>query len=111
MLIVHVALAAIAVGLLATRPRRLESVVIIAAAAGADVAFGASLAPARVVIPLVAFLAGALTLAALVECSGLAERVATVIAWRAHGSGLVLYALSCALCALLTAVVSLDGAV
>jgi arsenical pump membrane protein len=63
------------------------------------------------VAPLVAFLAAALTLAGLVERSGLAERAAAAIARLARGSGLRLYALVCAACALLTAAISLDGAV
>jgi arsenical pump membrane protein len=52
-----------------------------------------------------------LTLAALAERSGLAERAAAVLAARARGNTLVLYGLVRALCALLTAAVSLDGAV
>ena len=61
--------------------------------------------------PLLAFLAAALTLARALSASGLVERVAFALARRAHGRGLVLYVLVCALCAVLTAVVSLDGAV
>jgi len=59
----------------------------------------------------VAFLTAALSLAALVERSGLAERTAAQLAMRARGSSLALYAAVCALCAGLTAAVSLDGAV
>lgn len=60
---------------------------------------------------MLAFLSAALTLAALVERSGLAERTARMLAIGARGNAVVLYAACCALCALLTAVVSLDGAV
>jgi arsenical pump membrane protein len=65
----------------------------------------------RLVAPLLLFLATALTLAALVERSGLADRAASSLATSARGSGIALYALVCALCAVLTAIVSLDGAV
>ena len=69
---------------------------------------GATLGP---LAALAAFLAAALTLAALVGRSGLTERVAQALAARARGSALALYAAVCVLCALLTATVSLDGAV
>jgi arsenical pump membrane protein len=59
----------------------------------------------------VAFLCAALTLAALAERSGLAQRAAGVLAGRARGNALALYVLVCVACALLTAMVSLDGAV
>ena len=55
--------------------------------------------------------AAARTLAALIERSGLAERAAQLLAARARGSAWALYRMVCALCALLTAAVSLDGAV
>jgi arsenical pump membrane protein len=73
---------------------------------------GAPIAPVLSLVgPLVGFLGGALTLAALAGRSGLTERAALVLAARAGGRADVLYALVCALCALLTATVSLDGAV
>jgi arsenical pump membrane protein len=76
------------------------------------VALGAPVRPAvAVVAPLVAFLAAALTLAHLVERSGLAERAAYALAGAARGNALVLYALVCLLCAALTCAVSLDAAV
>ena len=53
----------------------------------------------------------ALTLAGLVQGSGLADRAAHVLARAAGGSMARLYLGVCALCAALTAVVSLDGAV
>jgi arsenical pump membrane protein len=112
MLIVHFILAALAVGGVALGPGRALSAVAVAGAATVDIALGAAAAPAlAAVAPLLVFLAAALTLAALVERSGLAERAARSLARAAHGSMLRLYVLVCVLCALLTAVVSLDGAV
>jgi arsenical pump membrane protein len=60
---------------------------------------------------MLAFLTAALTLAAQVESSGLAARAAGLLARAARGNGVALYAAICVLCAALTAVVSLDGAV
>jgi len=57
------------------------------------------------------FLTAAIWLAALAAQSGLAERAAGLLARCARGSRMRLFALSCAACALLTATVSLDGAV
>src|ERR671935_396776 len=112
MLIVHAILAAIAIAALAVRPRSALAALAALAAAGVDVLLGASIAPAvAVVAPLTAFLGAALTLAALVERSGIADRAAQALAARAGGSALALYALVCATCAVLTAAVSLDGAV
>jgi arsenical pump membrane protein len=77
-----------------------------------DVILGAPLESAiRVVAPLVAFLAAALTLAQLVERSGLAGRAACGLAVAARGNTWALYALVCLLCAALTCAVSLDAAV
>jgi Na+/H+ antiporter NhaD/arsenite permease-like protein len=112
MLIVHAILAAIAIAALAVRPRSARATFAALAAAGVDVLLGAPVAPAlAVVAPLTAFLGAALTLAALVERSGIADRAAQALAARAGGSALALYALVCATCAVLTAAVSLDGAV
>jgi arsenical pump membrane protein len=112
MLIVHAILAAIAVAALAFGPRSPVATLVALAAAGVDLALGAAVAPAlAIVAPLTAFLGAALTLAALVERSGIADRAASLLAARAGGSGLALYALVCATCAALTAAVSLDGAV
>src|ERR671925_126840 len=112
MLIVHAILAALAVGSVAPAPGRALSALAVAGAAVVDVALGAAATPALAAIaPLLTFLAAALTLAALVERSGLAERAAVSLAAAARGSAALLYVLVCALCALLTAVVSLDGAV
>jgi Na+/H+ antiporter NhaD/arsenite permease-like protein len=112
MLIVHVILAAIAVASLAFGPRSHAATLVALVAAGVDLALGAAVAPAlAIVAPLTAFLGAALTLAALVERSGIADRAASLLAARAGGSALALYALVCATCAALTAAVSLDGAV
>jgi Na+/H+ antiporter NhaD/arsenite permease-like protein len=112
MLIVHAILAAIAIAALALGPRSAGATLVALAAAGIDLALGAALAPAlAVVAPLTAFLGAALTLAALAQRSGIADRAASVLAARAGGSALALYALVCATCAALTAAVSLDGAV
>ena len=105
-------MAAIAVGALALWPRSARGALVVVAAAALDVVLGAGVGRAlAAVAPMVAFLSAALTLAALVERSGLAERAACVLAIGARGNAVALYAASCALCALLTAVVSLDGAV
>src|SRR5439155_18553420 len=112
MLIPRAIVAVIGVGALGWRPHSALSALLLAVAAGVDVALGARVAPAlAVAVPLVAFLTAALSLAALVERSGLAERTAAQLAMRARGSSLALYAAVCALCAGLTAAVSLDGAV
>jgi len=102
----------IGVAALIVRPRSSRSALVAGIAAGADVALGARLAPTVTAVgPLLVFLCAALTLAALVERSGLAARAAYVLARAARGSALALYGLVCALCALLTWVVTLDGSV
>src|SRR5579864_7251489 len=112
MLIIHAILAAIAVGALALRPRSNLATGVVAGAAAADVILGARALPVvSVVAPLIAFLGAALTLAGLAQHSGLAERVAGSLATHARGSALLLYVLVCALCAVLTAAISLDGAI
>jgi Na+/H+ antiporter NhaD/arsenite permease-like protein len=112
MLIVHLIIAAIAVGALSLKPRSTGATLVVAVAGAVDLLLGAAAGPAlAMVAPLVAFLGAALTLAAHVERSGLAERAAYALAARARGSSLVLYVLVCIVCGLLTAAVSLDGAV
>jgi hypothetical protein len=111
-LIVHIILAAAAVAAIAVRPEAGIAVAVVAAAAAVDVALGTDAGPAHAtVLPLAGFLTAALSLAALVERSGLCDRAAAALARRAGGRGPMLYVLVCALCAALTAVVSLDGAV
>jgi Na+/H+ antiporter NhaD/arsenite permease-like protein len=112
LIIPHVILALLAVGLLAFRPRSPIATLGIVTAALVDIALGARLLPAvEMVLPLLCFLTAALTLADTVERSGLAERAATALAVAARGNTRVLFVLICTLCALLTSVVSLDGAV
>jgi Na+/H+ antiporter NhaD/arsenite permease-like protein len=112
MLIVHLSLALAAVGVLALKPRSSLAAVGVVLIAALDLALGAAALPAlQTVAPLLGFLTAALTLSALVERAGLAERAAHILAVAARGYAVGLYALVCALCALLTAVVSLDGAV
>jgi arsenical pump membrane protein len=111
-LIAHIILATVAVGALATRPRSTHAALLVALAALADALLGAPAVSAlAVIVPLLAFLTAALTLASLVERSGLAERAACALAAAARGRSLALYVLVCAVCALCTAAVSLDGAV
>jgi arsenical pump membrane protein len=72
---------------------------------------GALRAAMRETVPLVLFLTAAIWLAAFAAQVGLAERLAAWLSGAARGSGRRLFALVCALCAVLTATVSLDGAV
>ena len=82
------------------------------AAGLADVATGTSPRPALgVAVPLLAFLAAALTLAAAAAEAGLADRGAVLLARLAGGRTPALFALTCLACALVTWAVSLDGAV
>jgi Na+/H+ antiporter NhaD/arsenite permease-like protein len=112
MLIAHIIVAVIAVGALALWPRSRLAVLVVGLAGVVDLLLGAPPVPALTVIaPLVAFLGAALTLASLVERSGLAERAARALAAGARGSSVLLYVLVCVVCVLLTAAVSLDGAV
>src|ERR1700748_1323015 len=69
------------------------------------------LATGAVVLPLAVFLTAALTLAALVQQAGLTGTAAAALAVAARGRHLRLYGLVCTACLLLTAIVSLDGAV
>jgi arsenical pump membrane protein len=112
MLIAHVVLVIIAVGTVAVWPRSAPATVAIIALAVADVALGGGTGPVLGVVgPLVLFLSAALSLARVVESSGLGERVALALASVAHGNTWMLYGTVCLLCAALTATVSLDGAV
>jgi arsenical pump membrane protein len=112
MLIARTILAALALAALAWKPRSGRCALLVVAAAVLDLALGATLGSAiGTVAPLTAFLASALTLAALIAQSGLAERAARELAARAGGSARRLYWYVCGLCALLTVAVSLDGAV
>lgn len=112
MLAIHLSLAAVAVAALAWRPRSNWAAAVVAAIALLELALGASGASAIMVVgPVLAFLAAAMTLAAIATRSGLADRAALALAGAARGNAAALYALTCLLCAVLTAIVSLDGAV
>lgn len=112
MLITHITLVMIAVATVAVWPRSGLATLALVALAFADVALGGAVGPVLGVVgPLVLFLSAALSLARLVESSGLGERVALALASLARGNTWMLYAAVCALCAGLTATVSLDGAV
>jgi Na+/H+ antiporter NhaD/arsenite permease-like protein len=113
-MLVRVILAAVAVAAVAFRPQARSSA-LAALAAGAASAAVAGGAVARetvlAVAPMLAFLTAALVAAALAERAGLAERAAARLARAGGGSTARLYGLVCATTVLLTAVVSLDGAV
>ncbi len=112
MLAIHLSLAALAVTALATRPRSNWSAAVVASIAVLELSLGASGASAITVVgPVIAFLTAAMTLAAIATRSGLADRAALALAAAARGHAAALYALTCLLCALTTAVISLDGAV
>ena len=112
MLTVHVIIALAAIGIVAYRPARDASAALVAALAVLDVALGAPLLPAlRSVTPVLAFLTAALALASAAERSGLVDRAAGTLARLAGGRSIVLFGLACGVCAVVTAVVSLDGAV
>src|SRR5919108_666277 len=111
MLTVHVIIALAAIGIVAYRPARDASAALVAALAVLDVALGAPLLPAlRSVAPVLAFLTAALALASAAERSGLVDRAAGTLARLAGGRSIVLFGLACGVCAVVTAVVSLDGA-
>lgn len=105
-----IALAALAMFVM--RPAGGRASAVLGVGALLELAIGASQPSALgIVPPLVVFIAAALTLASLVERAGLADRAAAWLASRARGRTVRLYWYTCALCALLTSVVSLDGAV
>lgn len=102
----------LAVMLLAFKPDSSRVALGVAGLAALGIALGAPIAPAIGVIPpLLVFLTAALTLARTIEASGLCGYAADVLAAYARGNALALYALVCVVSALLTATLSLDGAV
>jgi len=112
MLAIHLSLAAIAVVVLAARPRSNASAAVVATIAAVELVLGARGSAAITTVgPVIAFLTAAMTLAQVATTSGLGDRVALALARGARGHPAALYGLACGLCALLTAVVSLDGAV
>jgi arsenical pump membrane protein len=116
MLILSLAPAAIALGAVALRPRSAPAAALAGACALTELLFGRVSAAAAAgalwtVLPVGLFLAAAMALAAQASRCGLAERLADALARVARGRLGRLYALSCALCALLTLALSLDGAI
>lgn len=112
MLTLQVIFALAAVAALGWRRSSTWAALLVLAAAAVELTLGAHPGPAlSVVVPLLTFLTAALTLAAVVDASGLTRRVAAAVATFARGNTLILFVSVCTLCALLTAVVSLDGAV
>src|SRR5579862_2095656 len=112
MLILRWSLAATAVAVLALRPHSARAAAVLGVLAAADVLTGVHIGPTlTTVAPLLAFLAAALTLAALVEQSGLVRRAASLLAGHGDGRTAVVYVMTCLLCVALTCAVSLDGAV
>jgi arsenical pump membrane protein len=94
------------------RPAGRGGAAALAASCATELALGARVGPAvQAVAPLMIFIGAAITLASLLERAGVAERAAAILARLARGRLLALFALTCATCALLTTVVSLDGAV
>src|SRR5919198_69136 len=116
MLIFEFIVAVVAVGLVAARPRNMTVALGVLGLAGLELAFGAvgvgELGSAFVSVgPAVAFLWAVMTLAVLAERSGLADGLAAGLIAAGRGSTLRLFCLVCAACAMLTAALSLDGAV
>ena len=116
MLVLQMLLALAAVAALVRWPGTRAAAAVAAGAAALELAVGAAspgLARSALgaALPLVPFLTAAIWLSAHAERTGLAGRLAAVAGHLARGSRPRLYALACGLCALLTATVSLDGAV
>jgi arsenical pump membrane protein len=113
MLIFRIILAATAVTMVAARPRGWSSAFGAAACAALVLASGAGGAGSALSAagPPIAFLTAVMGLALLADQSGLAAGLAALLARAGRGRTLGLFALVCAACALLTASLSLDGAV
>src|SRR5262245_58833111 len=116
MLVLQTLLAAAAVVALVRRPGSRRTAALVAGGAALEVALGAAspaLAGSALVdaLTLVPLLKAVIWLSAHAERTGLAARLAAAAGRLSRGSRPALYALVCGLCALLTATVSLDGAV
>lgn len=116
MLASQILLLAAVLALLALRPRSWSAAALPTVVAALEL--GAGIAPLHAVaraaaetVPLGLFLTSAVWLARLAEHAGLAKRIAGALARTARGRKPLLYFLVCAVCALLTSSVSLDGAV
>jgi Na+/H+ antiporter NhaD/arsenite permease-like protein len=113
-MIIRLILAAIAVAAVAIWPRsRVSAAVALAAGLLSALFSGWSVAAdaVRATGPMLLFLTGAVSVAALAERRGLAERAALALARAARGRTIRLYALTCLVSTGLTFLVSLDGAV
>jgi Na+/H+ antiporter NhaD/arsenite permease-like protein len=107
-------LAGVAVTAVAGWPRsRAAALAALAAGMASAVLAGGGVfeAAASATVPMLLFLTAALSLASLVERAGLTERAAERLARAGGGRTLPLYGLVCGASALLTCIVSLDGAV
>lgn len=116
MVVISMILAVAGLVAVALRPRSGAAAAAALCCAAAALAAGA--APAGLLAsaagalgPLAAFLVATIWLSAFAERAGLAVRLARRLERRAGGSRARLFALVCALCAAVTATVSLDGAV
>jgi Na+/H+ antiporter NhaD/arsenite permease-like protein len=112
----HIILAATALAFVAALPRSWTAAAAAAVCAALALAAGeASPAMAQAAVsdalPPVVFLASVIGLAMLADRSGLAERLAAALARVAGGSTPALFLWVCGACAVLTATLSLDGAV
>ncbi len=113
-MVTDVVLAAVTVALVATRPRSWRAAVIAGGVATVSllaVGFASLGAALQAVWPMLCFLTVALAAASAALRLGLIARAASVLARLARGRTAALYWLLCALCALLTATLSLDGAI
>jgi arsenical pump membrane protein len=111
-LIFQLILAGLAVVAVARDPNGRASVACVGVLGLLSAALGAPvLSAVEAVLPVLLFLAAALTLAAAADRAGLAERSAARIARLAGGRTAVVYALVCLTTAAATAALSLDGAV
>jgi arsenical pump membrane protein len=113
MLIFRIILALIALAVVAARPRSWAAALAAAGCALPALAMGAAGAGRALAAagPPIAFLTAVMGLALLAERSGLAARLAARLAAAGRGRTPALFGLVCATCALLTAALSLDGAV
>jgi Na+/H+ antiporter NhaD/arsenite permease-like protein len=107
-------LAAVAVAAVAIRPRSRISAIVTLTAGAASALFagwGVAADTVRATGPMLIFLTAALAIASLAERAGLAERAAWAFATLGKARPGRVYALSCLASAVLTCIVSLDGAV
>lgn len=116
MLTFRIILAAAALGMVALRPRSWLSALGAAACAaiamaGGAAAPGGALAAIGSAGPPILFIAAVMGLALLAHDSGLTARLAGALARAGRGRTTALFGLVCATCAVLTAALSLDGAV